>query len=115
MLAAECDVYLQTSVFEGLSLAVLEAQALGLPAVVTDVPGNRSAVSHQATGFVSFPDIKSLADSLELLAKDMALRDRMGSAARTRIEQKFTEQRLLDDFEKLYKNISSGNVLPQGS
>jgi len=106
-LATECDVYLQTSAFEGLSLAVLEAQALGLPAVVTDVPGNRSAVVHKITGFVSPSNVNSLADSLQHLAVRPKLREEMGLAARARIEDNFTEKRLLDDFEDLYKKISA--------
>jgi len=49
---AKLDIFLQTSLYEGLSLALLEAQAAGIPAVVSNIPGNDEVVAHERCGFV---------------------------------------------------------------
>ena len=78
--------YLSTSRWEGLPLAVLEAMAHGLPAVVTDVVGNRDAVRHNESGFL-YPeaDAAAAADALLRLADDTDLRTRLSLTARTQV------------------------------
>jgi glycosyltransferase involved in cell wall biosynthesis len=75
--------YLSTSCWEGMPLAVLEAMAHGLPAVVTDVVGNRDAVRHGETGLVyQEGDAAAAADAICLLADDPVRRLALGTAAR---------------------------------
>jgi glycosyltransferase involved in cell wall biosynthesis len=65
MLYAAADVYLSASHSDGSSVSLLEAMACGLPAYVTDIPGNLEWVVHGTTGWL-FPvgDIRALADLL---------------------------------------------------
>lgn len=49
-LTSQLDVYVQTSRWEGMPIALIEAQVAGIPAVVTDVVGNRDVVVHGVTG-----------------------------------------------------------------
>jgi glycosyltransferase involved in cell wall biosynthesis len=88
-LMSELDVYVQTSRWEGMPVALIEAQVVGLPAVVTDVVGNRDVVVHGVTGFVASSK-EEMAGYLKQLREDRQLRDRMGIAARERAVSKFS-------------------------
>jgi glycosyltransferase involved in cell wall biosynthesis len=73
---------------EGMPGVLIEAGLCGLPVVTTDVPGARAVVEDGVTGHVVAPD--ELADRVELLVRDPALRERMGEAARARCLDRFT-------------------------
>ncbi len=86
---------------EGLSNALLEAQSYGIPAVVSDIPGNRAVVEHGRTGLVvPVGDAGALAHAVIGMLSDRDARRRMGVAARDRILRDFsietTAHRLLD-------------------
>lgn len=84
------DVFLHTSSSEGISNAVLEAMASGLPVVTSDAGGMREAVRDGVDGFVvGVRDTEATADALVLLASDPSLRARMGAAGRGRVEAEF--------------------------
>jgi glycosyltransferase involved in cell wall biosynthesis len=84
-LAAAFDVFAMTSDFEGLSIAVIEALALGTPAVVTGVGGMPEVINDGEQGFVVPPgDTRALADRIVTLLEDEGLRLRMGDAGRAR-------------------------------
>ena len=84
------DVFLLTSVSEGLSTATLEAMAVGLPVVVTDVGGMREAVDDGVTGYVVPPrDPGGVADALVAVARDPARGRTMGCAGRRRVVDDF--------------------------
>ena len=77
---------------EGMPRALLEAAASGRPIVVTDVPGCRHFVRNGVEGFIVPPgDAEALADVLQRLAVDPALRARLGAAARARVLDGYTE------------------------
>ncbi len=81
-LMAALDVYVQPSLNEAMGRAPLEAQALGVPAVVTSVCGLPSTIKEGETGFAVPPaDPQALAAAVEKLLMDRALRARMGLAA----------------------------------
>jgi glycosyltransferase involved in cell wall biosynthesis len=91
---------------EGLPRALLEAAACARPMVVTDVPGCREFVRHGIEGFVVPPDDPSaLADALSILIKDRALRERMGTAARSRVLDGFTEADVIGQIQKAYRHV----------
>ena len=82
-LYAEHDVLLKLSRFEGLGLPVLEAFHVGRPAVLTPVGGADGIARHGVNALVvGFDDEPGTTDALDRLARDAALRERLGRGAR---------------------------------
>lgn len=103
----ESDVFLHSSVSEGISNAVLEAMACGLPVVVTDAGGMREAVRDGIDGFVvPVRDVDAMAEALLRLARDPELRRRMGAAARQRVLEEFTLERQTRQWRELYEGLA---------
>ena len=103
MLAEEVIIYLHTSLWEGMPIAILEAMALQKPVVATDIVGNRDAVVHGETGFLcSSPE--ELTDALLRLIDNPGLRDSMGSAGRARVESEFSLPALIKCLSALYRS-----------
>jgi glycosyltransferase involved in cell wall biosynthesis len=113
LLLRAADLLVMPSSREGLSLAVLEAMAHGLPAVVSDGPGNPEAVGD--TGLV-FPagDVDALQEALEQLVADAAERRRLGSAARARAVREFALDRFLVDTDALFRAVVATATAPAG-
>ena len=102
------DIFVLSSHNEGISNAVLEAMAAGLPIVTTRSGGMTEAVADGIEGFVvPVRDVGSLANRIERLCRDAALRERMGRAARERAATDFTIERQLDVFEAVYASLAS--------
>lgn len=98
---AQASVYVQTSLWEGMPLSVLQALASGLPCVVTDVVGNRDAVQQGITGYVArHPE--ALAMCVRRLLVDDALYARMSRAARADARERFTGRNLRRSLFRLY-------------
>ena len=105
-LLAACDVGLLCSHEEGFSNAVLEGMAAGLPMIVTDVGGNAEAVVDGVCGYVVPPrSPQAFASALVSLVRDKAARERMGRAARQRVEAHFSLDRCVDEYEALYGRL----------
>ena len=99
------DVYLHPSRWEGMPIALIEAQVAGLPAVATDVVGNRDVIRDGETGFVR-ADVEGLSEALARLIADPALRARMGARARELALGRFALERMVDDYERLYASAA---------
>lgn len=97
---------LSTSRWEGLPLAVLEAMAEGVPAVVTDVVGNRDAVDHGITGW-RYPlgDPAAAARHIAALQADPQLRLRLGEQAHAAATVRFDLARQVRDTANLYRRL----------
>jgi glycosyltransferase involved in cell wall biosynthesis len=88
---ARADVFVLSSRSEGLPMAILEAMAAGLPVVATAVGGIPELVADGETGLLVPPgDADALAEALRRLVADPELRRRLGDAARTRVEERFS-------------------------
>ena len=75
----------------------------GIPAVATDIPGNREIIINERTGLlVPVDDTKALADSILKLLRDNGLRKQMGQAARNRIIEKYSIVTVVDRVCDLY-------------
>lgn len=77
---ARCDVFVQTSRFEGKSIVLDEAKLFGKPIVVTDYPTASDAIQNGRTGLICPMDAHRLADAIVRVAGDGALRERFASA-----------------------------------
>jgi len=102
----QADVFLLASLSEGISNAVLEAMACGLPVVTTDCGGMRDAVADGVEGFVvPVRDPAAMAEALRKLAADPELRAIMGQRARERILGEFTLEQQTQQFLALYRDV----------
>lgn len=100
------DIFAFPSLSEGLSIALLEAMAAALPCVVTDVGGNGEAVVAGDTGYVVSPDdARGFKEALISLAKDGKLREKLGTAGKTRAFTLFNPKRLAGEYRELYRSV----------
>lgn len=98
---ATADIFLMPSLWEGMPLALIEAQAAGIAAVVSNVVGCKDVVQHGVTGFVCDTD-EELCQRTQQLIKDVSLRQRMGDNAAWVSRTRFSVARLNDELLKLY-------------
>jgi len=106
-LASGFDVFVLSSIQEGLSIALLEAMALGKPAVVTGVGGLKEVLQDGKQGFLVPPaDSRALAGALITLLTDDALRTQFGEAARVRANQ-FDVRLAVRRTEQVYEELLS--------
>jgi glycosyltransferase involved in cell wall biosynthesis len=101
-----CDVYVNSSVSEGISLTILEAMAAGLPVVATRVGGTPEVVTESAGRLVPARDTEALAGAIAALAADEGLRRSMGVSARARVEQDFRLDRMVREYAELYDSLT---------
>ncbi len=97
------DVFMITSEFEGLPLALLESMASEKPVVSTLAGGIGEVVCHGETGFlVPFGDWEGLKKYAHLLVNDRLLRETMGSKGRSRIIEGFSLSQMVSSLESIY-------------
>jgi glycosyltransferase involved in cell wall biosynthesis len=100
------DVYVLSSTREGLPNTVLEAMALEVPIVATDVDGVREAVSHDREALVVPPrDPQRLADGIQTLLAAPELGRRLSSAAREKVEREFSFASRMRRVEEIYRSL----------
>jgi glycosyltransferase involved in cell wall biosynthesis len=101
------DAYVMSSAWEGLPIALLEAGASGVPAVVTNVGGNAEVIEDERTGFVvPAQDHIALAGAMvRMMSLDPLERQRMGLDAIARIESVYGQNRVLDRWENIYEQL----------
>jgi glycosyltransferase involved in cell wall biosynthesis len=104
---AGCDVYVNCSVSEGVSLTILEAMAAALPVVATAVGGTPEVVDASCGRLVAARDPQMLAAALAELAVDPARRRILGAAARARVEARFTLDRMVREYREVYERATS--------
>ncbi|MGX9349229.1 glycosyltransferase [Microbacterium sp. KNMS] len=103
---ADADIFLFPTLWEGMALSLIQAQGRGIPAVTTDVVGNRDTVLDGETGFVARTD-EDLIEATRRLIEDPALRRRMGVAAAERVRAHFTDDEIGRDSLRIYQRLSA--------
>jgi len=100
---AAFDALLLASANEGTPVAAIEALAAGRPVVATNVGGTATVVDDGETGFLApAGDVEALAAHLDRLARDRALRTRMGELGAARMAERFSTARMVADLEGVY-------------
>jgi glycosyltransferase involved in cell wall biosynthesis len=112
----QADTFLLSSLSEGISNAVLEAMACGIPVVTTDCGGMREAVTDGVEGFlVPVRDAEAMAVALQRLAGDSSLRQTMGHAGRARITYEFGVKQQVEQWLGLFHSVLSHNLAGTGA
>jgi len=107
-LLAAADAFVTASDFEGISLAILEAMAHGLPVLSAACPGNRELLADGVGMLVAQGDAVLLAEALAGLLADPILRARQGAFGRRRLEERYTFDRLQARLDEVYRAVLAG-------
>jgi glycosyltransferase involved in cell wall biosynthesis len=100
------DLYACTSIIEGMSNALLEAMARGLPVVASSAGGNKEIVIHDVTGYLVPPgNPQAMAEAILSIIDNPSLLRRMGEAGKVRIASQYTAQGMVRRMEELYMDL----------
>lgn len=101
------DIFVMSSVTEGLGTSLLDAMAAGKPVVATRAGGIPEVVIDGETGFLVPPrDHDAMAGTIVKLLKDDALRHRMGKAGRARVQSVFSAERMVQETLRVYERVA---------
>lgn len=112
---ANTDIYVMSSILEGLPVSIIEAMSYGLPIVATPVGGIPEAIQDGANGLLCEPgDAECLAKKITCLIEDPELRNKLGVAARNSYEHgPFHPSAVCDQFIEAYQEAMNGKVISQ--
>jgi N-acetyl-alpha-D-glucosaminyl L-malate synthase BshA len=103
------DVIVLCSETESAPLTLLEGMSSGLPVVATDVGGIPEIVDHNVNGYlVSLKHPEAIAERILELNADPKLRRRMGDAARKTVLERYTIDKIVEQYTEVYERITSG-------
>jgi len=99
------DIFVLPSLSEGIPIALMEAMAMELPVIATDITGIPELVDDGKNGFLVRPGKPGeIAEQIDLLLNDEILRKQMGIKGREKVEQRFSLDRNAGQVEKLFCN-----------
>jgi L-malate glycosyltransferase len=103
------DVYVSSSISEGVSITILEAMAANIPVVATAVGGTPEVLPTADAGGVLVPsrDSQRLASAIVSLERDNSTRAAIANAGRRRLESAFTIDRMVGDYMRTYRRLLS--------
>jgi glycosyltransferase involved in cell wall biosynthesis len=105
-LLAACDVFALPSLYEGSSLAVLEAMAAGIPIVSSAIGGTDELIEDGRSGLLVAPgDAEGLAAALRRFIDDPALRESLAARARERVEAGLTREQMAARVSGVYREL----------
>jgi len=102
---AAMDAFVFPSEFEGLGTALQSAMALALPCVSTTRGGLAEVVDGERTVLVAEPGAKEFASAMQRLIADELLRKRLGDAARSEIQERFSDTRMVKRTIEVYREV----------
>lgn len=104
-----CDIFAMPSLAEGFGVSALEASAMELPVIASDIHGIPDVVRDGQTGILTPPrDVTAIADAIARLLNDPELRGRMGAAGRAYVEQHYQWRDNVKLMERLYEEARDG-------
>ena len=102
------DFLVHLSLREGLPRALPQALAAARPVIAYDADGAREVCLEDETGFLLHPgDLPGLRERILRLARDPALRQRLGRRGQQFVQQRFAVQRMVDDLHQLYLRLGA--------
>ncbi|HGE70318.1 TPA: glycosyltransferase family 1 protein [Candidatus Poribacteria bacterium] len=105
-LLAMSDLFVLSSINEGMGKVLVEAMAVGLPVVATNVGGVSAVVVDGETGILVPPkDPKALSDAIIQLLSDTDISNRMGEAGRKRVDPDFSVEAMIEKIENIYEEL----------
>jgi len=105
------DIFLFMSLWEGLPNVVLEAMAMKLPVISTAAGGVPEVITDGINGrIIPYKDSETAAEVIQELMADADLRERLGRAARQKIEMDFSLERMVCEYENFYRGLLQSNV-----
>lgn len=109
------DAFVQSSLWEGLPMGLLEAAACALPAVATDVPGTREALIDGQTGLLAAAGSSLALSAAMTRIMEMPSHERsaLGGNARQLVLRRFSLDAVLDRWEALYADLLTQNPAPR--
>ncbi|WP_330632557.1 glycosyltransferase family 4 protein [Halocatena halophila] len=111
-LLCDIDTFLLPSRFEGLPLTVIECLHLGIPIVAYDVGGVAEAIEDGETGYiVPEDDFEQFVERVRTLAHEPDRREQMGEQAQQTAAERFTAERMVTEYERVYADILGYSTL----
>lgn len=105
-LLLEHQIFVLSTHYEGMPLALLEAMACGCACIGTDVIGVREVIEHGRTGLlVAEGDIHGLAGAIELLISEPQFAQSLGQVARQSVQEKFTTKLMSERYAALFRSL----------
>ncbi|MEK9568315.1 MAG: glycosyltransferase family 4 protein [Paracoccaceae bacterium] len=105
---AAADVFCLPSYREGFGTVLINAAAVGIPAIASRIYGSEEAIQENVTGLlIEAGNSKELAEKMLLLSKNSDLRSELGTKARQRAEEFFSESAVTDAVLEFYSNVLS--------
>ncbi len=97
------DIFVLTSIFEGLPMSILEAMASSVPVVATGVDGTKEVIKNNENGFlVDCHDNKTFSEKIKTLLFDTKLREKFIQNSHKILTKEFDKNFVIEEFKKLY-------------
>lgn len=101
------DLYISTSIYEGLPLSIVEVMSLGCPIIASDVYGNKDCVFDGENGYLLPLDVESFKDKVVELYNNRELREQMGQCSRELFLENFCIDSQIDKLKLIYDKVSN--------
>ena len=106
------DIFVLSSLNEGMGVCLLEAQALGVPVVATKVGGVPEVVLHEQTGIlIPSKDPQALSRAIIYLLENKEKRHRMGEEAKNWIDNNFSAEAMVNRISNLYEELTKSEAI----
>ena len=105
------DIYCLPSLWEGLSIALLEAMAMRKAIIATPTDGTKELIKHEKNGLVvPFNDVSSIVEAIDRFYNDRTLMSRCCVEARQLVAERFDAQRVADSVSNIYMKCNNGKT-----
>lgn len=102
----QMDIFCMTSSLEGIPRCVMEAMAMGTPAVAFQIPGIDKLIIDKETGLLApYGDIKALVRGWQMILSDQEFAAQIGTVGRRHILDNFSARRMADEYTALYRKM----------